>query len=585
MKTYRNWIHLVFVILLLVSTTAFAAENTTVADTLFTGGVIYTVDDAETIAQALAVKNGKIIFVGNEEDAAAYLGEGTEVVDLAGQFMMPGFVDSHLHSIMPSFFDFSLLGITTMEETIATIQAYVDAHPEKEIFNGFGYLTSLFTGEEAENGPRKERLDEICADRSLSILSYDGHTMWGNSKFFEVNNITYETQSPRGGILVKDEVTRDVWGALKDSAIALGGEDPYDKETLRKELPQFIQLLNSYGYTSIMTLPAFGTMPVPFEAYLALEKEGKLTMRVHGATSVMDFRYEEDLVRLAQAKEKYNTELIKMNTAKFFMDGVVDTRTAYLLEPYLDVDTLGMAGWELNTLKDVYTRVNEMGVQIHTHAIGDAALRMSLDASTYAKDHTPQGDYRNAITHLQVVNEADIPRLGALDIIAVAQPYWHYRQPEYWDVVEYTAIGERAEREYPMKSFWDTGAIVASSSDYPVTANPNPFEAIQIGVTRNMPFGAADLIEYGLEPISNMDDPLYLNSPEERLTVQQMIRSFTANGAYLLFNEMNTGSLEVGKAADLVIVDQNLLTIDPLLISQTQVLRTYMNGQLVYEAQ
>lgn len=572
-------------LLMLLPAASFATEAYTAADTLFTGGVIYTVDAQNTIAQALAVKDGRIVFVGSDAEAAAYLGEETVAIDLEGRFMMPGLIDSHIHSIMPSFFDFSLLGITTLEDTVASIAAYIEENPDKGEYNGFGYMTSLFTGDEGEKGPRKERLDEICPDKPLGILSFDGHAMWVNSKYLEVYGITYETESPKGGVLEKDDEAKAVWGTLKDAAIALGNPEPYDHETLRTELPTFLSSLNSYGYTSIMTLPAFGTMPVPFDAYRALEDEGLLTMRVHGATSVMDFRWEEDIGRMLETKEKYESNLVKMNTVKFFMDGVVDARTAYLLEPYNDVDSLGMVGWDTETLSVVYAKVNEAGFQIHTHAIGDGALRMSLDALEYAKENAPEGDYRNAITHLQVVNGADIPRLGELGVVAVSQPFWHYKAPEYWDVVEYAAIGERAEHMYPMKSFQDTGAVITASSDYPVTADPNPFVAMEVGVTRNLPGNAEELAAYGLQPITDMDDPAALLWPEERLTIQDMIRAYTANGAYLLFAEDETGSLEVGKQADMVILDKNLLEIAPLEIHTAQVLATYMGGQLVYEAE
>lgn len=575
----------ILVLALLLPIVSLATQTERGADMLFVNGVVYTVDEKDSIAQALAVQDGEIVFVGSNEEAAAWQGTKTQLVDLEGRFMMPGIIDSHIHSIMPSFFDFSLLGITTLEETLTAIEAYVEANPDKKAYNGFGYMTSLFVDEEAEKGPRKEWLDVICPDKPLGILSFDGHAMWANSQFFETYNITYDTQSPRGGVLEKDEERKEVWGTLKDAAIALGNPEPYELETVQAQLPTFIEKLHSYGYTGIMTLPAFGTMPVPFEAFKALEDEGKLTLRVFGATSVMDFRWEDDIKRLVETKTKYESELIKVQTAKFFMDGVVDARTAYLLKPYNDVDSLGMAGWETETLSKVYTMVNEAGFQIHTHAIGDAALRMSLDAMEYAKANAPAGDYRNAITHLQVVDAADIPRFGELDVVAVTQPYWHYKAPEYFDIVEYAALGDRALKEYPMKSLKDTGAVVTASSDYPVSADPNPFVAIQLGVTRNLYGSAEELSAYGLPPITDMDDPAYLLGAEERLSVQDIIRAYTANGAYLLFAENEIGTLETGKKADFIILDQNILEVDVLDIYKTQVLATYMDGQMVYMAQ
>ena len=207
---------------------------------------------------------------------------------------------------------------------------------------------------------------------------------------------------------------------------------------------------------------------------------------------------------------------------------------------------------------------------------------MALDAAEYAMNNTPGADPRNSFTHLMLVNENDIPRFAELNVIPIPQTYWHFKQPAAWWPIEYPAIGERAERLYPLNSFVQSGAKPVFSSDYPSTTVPLPFFAIEIAVTRNLPDGPKYGVQYN---ITDMDDPRHLLWPEERLDIKDAIRGFTINAAYSIFAEDVAGSLEVGKSADLIVIDQNLFSIDPLKISDTQVLRTYFNGMLVYNIQ
>lgn len=551
------------------------------ADTYFENGVIYTADDGQTIAEALAVKDGRIVFVGSAQDGAAYKAAAGEVVDLQGNMMMPGLIDGHIHSVTPDFFDFSLLGLTSAEETLNAIQAHVDANPDKDTYFGFGYMATLFEGAELENGPKKERLDEICPDKPLLIYSFDGHAAWLNSKAFEYCGITADTESTPGGVIVKDE-SGALWGTLQDTAMSFTASFPLDQEKLPQALKAFVQQLNSMGYTSIMTLPGNGFFPVPWQAYQEMADAGELTMRVRGASLVTSWQTQQDIETLAQLQAQYDGELLQLIGAKLFADGVADNESAYLLEPYSDsLDDRGVAGWQPQAMNEAVAAINKLGVLAHVHSMGDAATQMSLDAMAYSQTQGNSGDLRNALTHLQLVAEEDFPRFNELGVVAVANPYWHYKAPQYWEAKEYAALGQRAEHEYPMRSFLDSEVVLAFASDYPVTAMPNPFVAIQSGVTRNLVDGA----EYMVPDITDPDDPACLLWPEERLDVQEMIRGFTLDAAYAIRAEEETGSLEVGKSADMIVLDRDLLTLDPLEIKDTQVLQTYFMGTLVYRAQ
>jgi len=219
-------------------------------------------------------------------------------------------------------------------------------------------------------------------------------------------------------------------------------------------------------------------------------------------------------------------------------------------------------------------------LQIHVHSIGDGSTRNVLDALEYVRKRIPQGDYRNSITHLQLVDKEDILRFKQMNVIASVQPYWHFKGPNWWEKVDYRILGQRAEEEYPLGTFFANGIIVASSSDYSITNVPYPMRGIAIGVTRNMDNGA---FYGGVEDIKHMDDDRYLLNKKERATVEQMIKSFTINGAYAMALEHETGSIERGKQADLVVLDQNLLTINPIDIAKVKVVMTFFAGKLVYE--
>jgi len=544
-------------------------------DLFFENGVIYTADKNNSIVESLAVKDGIIVFVGSAEEGKLYKAIAQKVIDLNGGMLLPGFIDGHIHTITPEFFDFVLFADTDVSSVLQSIAMYITENQSKEIYYGYGFNVGIFEGEELEKGPGKERLDDICFDKPVIIYALDGHSIWMNSKGFEYCNISKNTVSPIGGEIVKHDFTGELWGSVRNSAMSLVPDPVVNPDKLSMVLLQFQSMLHSFGYTSIMTVPGNGYLGVYWEGYRQLEQSGQLTLRVRGAEIVRPWVFAEDLDKIKGLKEKYKSDLLKVTAAKLFADGILADQSAYLLQPYQQGGQ-GNAIWTQADFNHAYATLNKEGFQIHTHAIGDAAVNMVLDAAEYAKSSA-----RNAIAHVQLVDVADLPRFKDLGVIPVLQTFWHFKQPGAWESIEYPAIGARAEAEWPLKSLADNGAMLVFSSDYPVTNVPNPFYAIEIGVTRNLPDAAA----YGAPTdITDKDDPAYLLNPQERLDVMSMIRGYTANAAYSIFADAITGTLETGKSADLVVIDQDLFSINPLKISDTKVLTTYFKGRAVYRA-
>jgi predicted amidohydrolase YtcJ len=307
-------------------------------------------------------------------------------------------------------------------------------------------------------------------------------------------------------------------------------------------------------------------------------------LRVNGA---LDVDPSKDLkiqfTRLKELRGKYNSKLIKASTAKFFADGVVEGMTAFLLEPYEskenhDEPFFGEPLWTVDDMKEAFKLAVEENFLIHVHCIGDGAAKYTIDAFEEAYKDLPGEKFRNSITHLQLINEEDIDKMARLSIAACTQPYWHFKEPGIFENIEKPLLGERAEKMYPLKTFLDKGILVTASSDHPVTAEPNPFYAVQAAVTRNL-YNAEN---YGIEPIKNKDNPSYLLNKEERVSVIDIMKAFTINGAYALKREHEVGSIEVGKYADLVVLSDNPLEVDVLELEKIKVLETIFEGKTIY---
>ena len=550
---------------------------------------IYSMDKENSRYGAMVTEGDKITFLGDEDEARKY-DPNAEEVDLRGMTVLPGLCDSHMHAPGLAYdimFNINLYPALSMEETMTAIRDHVKQHPEKSIYYGRGFNISFFEGREGVLGPRKERLDEISPDKPIILSDFGGNCMWLNSPAMDIYGITADRKCPPGGEIQLDPDTGELWGIIRNEARRFIPYQEFTDEENYKAMKYFQDILLSSGYTSVFALRPPGTVEprtTLFDAFAVLEKQGQLKIRVQGArdmdsTGDIDDQIEEMLA----IKKRVDSPLIQFTTAKFFLDGVVEGLDGYLLQPYSEEagkgkDFTGRLFWDKEKLTYAFRRCMEAGFQIHCHSIGDGATHDALDAMESAMALAGKRDYRNSLTHLQLVTESDIRRMAEMDIIANVQTYWHFKSPVMFPLEE-KLLGERAEHEYPLASLMRAGVTLVASSDYPVTPEPNPFFAMEAAVTRNL-YNAAGL---GVEDIKDKDDPMYLLDKNERIGITDIIRAFTCNAAYGRFQEKICGSLEPGKAADFIVLDRDPNSMDPLDLEKIRVLATYFRGEEVHK--
>ena len=586
------------VLLLLITMTLFAfgctqnAQSTTeTADLILSNGMIYTVDADKTTAEAVAVKDGKIIFVGSTTDAEKYKGNATKTIDLKGQMVLPSFFEGHGHAQAGAELVYScdLSGGTDLASYLKIIEDFMKANPEASAIKGSGWTDPVF----GAAGPKKEDLDKICEKLNMDvpIALYDSghHSLWVNSKALALGAITKDTPNPSpNSIIQHDPVTGEPSGVLREDAtdMVLNQLPDYSVEQYEAGIKFYQDMAHSLGFTGGLD-PLLTVGGNAIKAYKTLAESGELKMRIRGAYATSpaeDFDTQLQAFEAAQKNDNMG-ELFQMTNIKFFADGVIEGATAYLEEPYAAEAQKGDGYrseplWPSDVMQNAFAEAEKAGFQIHVHAIGDAAVHETLDALAYAQDQNGVSDYRNAITHDQLVSDSDFARFKELGVIAVLNPYWAEKDDYYYGIQVPFLGQERADKEYPIQSFISNGVMIASASDFPVTNPPDPLMAIELGVTRSTP---DILLPY---VTSDPSDPKYKEPlwPEEAASLEDMIASVTYNGAYENFLEPVTGSIEVGKSADMVILDHNLFDIKPSEISKTKVLLTLFQGEEVYRA-
>ncbi|MEO8503644.1 MAG: amidohydrolase [Acidobacteriota bacterium] len=532
------------------------------ADLILRGGTVYTLDAPRSWAEAVAVTQGKLVYVGTNPGAEAFIGPRTKVVELAGRMVLPSFRDSHVHPIS-SGVDLArcdLNAATTKEQALAAIRRYAAAHPDAKWILGGGWQLPLFP---AAN-PNRADLDTAVPDRPAFLSAADGHSGWANSRALKLAGVTRSTRDPEGGRIERD-ASGEPSGTLRESAQRLIDKHiPEATEGERREgLRRALRMAAGFGITTLNEAAADES---DLETYGGAEQAGELTARIVVSLELGIASDESEIGRLARLRERYKSARLSAPAIKMFADGVIESGTAALLEPYLnrpgDRGTLNFAPARFAALA---TAADKQGFQIHIHAIGDRAVRVALDALEVAQKANGARDSRHHIAHLELIDPADIPRFGQLGVIANFQALWAYADPYIVELTEPVLGPARSRWLYPLASVARAGGMIVGGSDWSVSSL-NPLDAIQVAVTRRDPDSPAG--------------PAWI--PEERMELADMLAAYTIRGAYLNFEEKTTGSLEVGKSADLIVLEKNLFRIPAEEIHSTKVLLTLLAGAEVF---
>ena len=541
------------------------------AELLMLNGKVYTVNHEQSWAEAIAITDGRIIWVGNSDDANQWQGEGTRTIDLGGKMVLPGFQDIHIHPVHSgvSYQQCALFDTEGVELLQQRIKQCAESEPGEWIRGG-GWLVTNF----APSGlPDKKLLDEIVPDRPVALKSSDGHSMWVNSLALELAGINADTQDPAGGRIDRYPNSTEPSGSLQETS-AMNLVHIVEPELTQKELEAGLAYsrdhLHSLGITAVQDAllkltPGDAYFGLP--AYLALEERGELNLHVINAMYWQnDISLEEQLPAFLKARDE-STPYIHNTAIKIWQDGVIETETAALLEPYLNRGDqfVGELLNEPAVLNEAVAALDAAGFQIHFHAIGDRAIRSAFDSIQAAREANGKHDNRHHISHIQLFSPEDIPRFAELDVVANFQPLWAIEDGYITDLTIPRIGEERGKFLYPIGSVQRTGARVAFGSDWYVTS-ANPLDGIEAAVTR-------------LDPDGKTDEPLGEN---EEINLAQAIENYTLNSAYVNFLDVDTGSIEIGKLADIIVLDRNLFNVPASEINQVRVIATLFRGELVF---
>ena len=534
------------------------------ADLVILNGRVFTADAPGTTAQAVAVAGNTILLVGTTEAVSARRGPQTRVVDAHGGTVAPGFNDSHVHFIGGGITlgDVDLAGLTTLAQVQDTIRAFAAAHANLAWVEGRGWLYSPFPG----GSPTKDQLDAAVPDRPAVMTCYDGHSVWVNSKALALAGITKDTPNPANGLVVKDPRTGEPTGHLKESAtVLLDTVKPKPTEADRRAaLRKAVSHAHQFGITSVQNA---GTSFEDLALYQQTRRAGELQVRAYLAMSTSSSTTEADLDRMEEARKALGDDpTLTTGAVKIYADGVIESRTAAMLAPYVHSRSSGAPNLSADQLDHLVAMVDKRGWQILIHAIGDRAIRMSLDAfeRAAAVNAAPARGRRHRLEHIEAIAAAEIPRFGKVGVIASQQPMHvplgdmnaeHPSGP--WP----DNVGpDRYSRAWAWKSIQDAGGRLTFGSDWPV-APLDPGLGIWVVTTRKGPQNAAD----------------------QKLSMSDAIDGYTRWPAYASFEEQRKGTLAPGMLADIVVLTTDAFTNPPAKAGDVVVDTTIFDGRVVYE--
>lgn len=542
-------------------------QRTPAADLVIRNARIYTQNPEQPEASSVAVVDGAIVAVGDDAATAMFVADSTRVIDAEQGMLLPGLHDAHVHPLSSgaALLGCSLSDAASEEAILQGLQACATDTADDEWLVGLDFNLGLFPN----GNPNKASLDALFPERPVYLAAADGHSAWVNSRALALAGITADTPNPPQGVIERDPATGEATGTLRETAQALVSD--LLPETAPEDdiaaLRAAVAFMHSKGITSFIDA-AVGEQH--WRAYRSLAAAGDLRARVRTSLTHGTFSQHpgDEFDAVLARRGEYAGEQVNTDAVKLFVDGVLEGETAALVTPYLGDDPhRGEINFDPEELKDIVTRLDAMGLQVHVHAIGDRGVRIALDAFEAARARNGERDNRHHIAHLQLVHPEDIPRFAELNVSTTFQALWAYPD-SYITEINLPAVGaERVDRMYPVRSLQRAGARIVGGSDWSVSS-VNPLDAIETALRRQDP----DSIVEGT-----------LNAAES-VTLGTMLAAYTRNAAWLMHQEDTVGSIEVGKRADLVMLDRDLYRIPVEDINTTAVRMTLFDGEVVYQA-
>ena len=540
-------------------------------ETVYTSAFIYTVNPEQAVAEALAVKDGVIIAVGSNDEVQALVSNETRVVDLDGRMLMPGIHDMHAHPMEAGEkynFQCAFPFTFTIDQIVAKITECAAETPPGEWIRGGQWAMELM---ETETVPHKDILDAITREHPIYLGDSTVHGAWLNSRALAVLGIDEGTPDPQGGVILREPGSKEPTGILVDNAAynILKDLPAYSDEQYEAALAWAMHEMNKVGVTAVKDALTDGRS---LKAYRGLDQDGRLTMKV--STSIAWRMHWIDYENNVRQRADYATENVGTEFIKIMLDGIPPTRTSAMLEPYLPDEKHGdsFTGKLIHSpeqLTEDMIYLDGQGLTVKIHATGDRAVRVTLDAVEAARKANGDSGMMHEISHAELIHPDDIPRFKQLNVTAEFSPILWYPSLLV-QVMSQVIGGERANRFWPIKSLQDAGAHMIYGSDWPsVVPDPNPWPGIEAMVSRQDPYG-------------ERPGELW---PEQAIALEDALWIFTINGAVAGKHADRTGTIEVGKSADFIVLDRNLFEIPPEDISDTQVLLTVVSGREVHSAE
>lgn len=552
---------------ILLSASIVFSSSLIAADYVFTNGKVYTVNLEQPWVQAVAVDGNRIIYVGNNAGAEEHITETTQLVDLQGKMLLPGFIDTHMHTGLAALFfnlGISLVGLESLDVYLETIRKYAEQNPDTPVIGGFGF-DARFNSVFDDDGPTKELLDSIVSDRPVFIISTYGHSAWANSKALEALNINKDTPDPQEGVhFYKRDKEGNPTGHLMEGAafwshleaLGLG-----TREQFKAAYPGILSQLPESGITSLFDAGIPGVQEYAFKALLELEQDGRLPVRYNASNYVITPEHAVNAVpELERLRQLYTSELVRVAAIKISNDGQGPDNTDHIQFPE-------------EKLTPILSDIARAGADVMVHTTQAETIAQTVNAMEKARTTVGNYDSRFTMTHVPSVLDEDYQRFQSAGIIANIQPLFLSKLNRFTFYMMSMSKGFKWIHDVHMfKNMVDSGAVVTLSSDYPVCSDAvsgcSPLRSIEYAHNRQ-PAG---------------DEGGWIARPRnQRLSIATLIRAATINGAYQLHMEDKVGSIETGKLADLVVLEENLFEVNRYDIHSTKVLMTMVNGRVVHD--